>query len=169
MTHLLSFSVCSKLYNAGFDEHMVQLKSGNRSLDAVRLYEVPDIKKSHSKINETQMFRDLFEFVQSKTYSEAICESIGSIMNMATSGGRYLNPQNFNKEIFLRYNLPPLHTLTGFIEDILQDELANKKEFIRKADSDPRQARKLNFKSMSSSIGNFRSSERDKFNGLFLN
>ena len=38
-------TMCSRLYNAGFDEHMVQLKSGNRSLDAVRLYEVPDIKK----------------------------------------------------------------------------------------------------------------------------
>ena len=38
-------TMCSRLYNAGFDEHMVQLKSGNRSLDAVRLYKVPDIKK----------------------------------------------------------------------------------------------------------------------------
>ena len=37
-------TMCSKLYNAGFDEHMVKLKSGNRS-DAVRVYEVPDIKK----------------------------------------------------------------------------------------------------------------------------
>ena len=31
-------TICSKLYNAGFDEHMVQLKSGNRSLDAVRFF-----------------------------------------------------------------------------------------------------------------------------------
>ena len=36
--------MCSKLYNAGFDEHMVKMKSGNRS-DAVRVYEVPDLKK----------------------------------------------------------------------------------------------------------------------------
>ena len=34
-------TMCSRLFNAGFDEHMVKLKSGHRS-DAVRAYEVPD-------------------------------------------------------------------------------------------------------------------------------
>ena len=43
-----------------------------------------------------------------KTFSEAICESICSIMNMATSSGRILHPSNFAKEIFLRCNLPPV-------------------------------------------------------------
>ena len=37
-------TMCSKLYNAGFDDHMVKLKSGNRS-DSVRLYQQPDVKK----------------------------------------------------------------------------------------------------------------------------
>lgn len=37
-------TLCSKLYNAGFDEHMVKLHSGHRS-DAVRAYEIPDANK----------------------------------------------------------------------------------------------------------------------------
>ena len=37
-------TLCTKLYNAGFEDHMVKLKSGNRS-DAVWLYQIPDIKR----------------------------------------------------------------------------------------------------------------------------
>ena len=37
-------TMCSKLYNAGFDELLFKLKSGNRS-DSVRLYQVPNIEK----------------------------------------------------------------------------------------------------------------------------
>ena len=42
--HSRKRTMCSKLYNAGFDDHMVKLKSGNRS-DSVRLYQQPDVKK----------------------------------------------------------------------------------------------------------------------------
>ena len=37
-------TMMSTLYNAGFDDHMVKTKSGNRS-DSVRLYQVPNITK----------------------------------------------------------------------------------------------------------------------------
>ena len=37
-------TMMSTIYNAGFDDHMVKTKSGNRS-DSVRLYQVPDITK----------------------------------------------------------------------------------------------------------------------------
>ena len=60
----------------------------------------------HKNTKETELFIALFEFVQGKTFSEVICESICSIMNMATSSGRILHPSNFAKEIFLRFNLP---------------------------------------------------------------
>ena len=56
-------------------------------------------------------FINLFQFVQIKTYSEAICETVGSIMNIHRGRGRNLHPVNFSKEIFLKFNLPPLHHL----------------------------------------------------------
>ena len=37
-------TMLTKLYNAGFDEHMAKTKSGNRS-DSVRLYQVADLNK----------------------------------------------------------------------------------------------------------------------------
>ena len=104
-------------------------------------------------VEHTKCFRDFFEFSQSKSYSEALCESIGSIMNQATASGRNMHSENFSKEIFLRVNLPPLHKLyEGLIPDILKDDIQNGKEFLRKADSNNRQLRKLNFATTSSSI-----------------
>ena len=38
-------TMMSTLYNNGFKEHMVKMKSGNRSSESVRLYQVPDINK----------------------------------------------------------------------------------------------------------------------------
>ena len=121
----------------------------------------------HNDVAETTTFREFFEFAQGKSYSEAMCESIGSIMNMATANGRNLHPANFGKEIFLRFNLPPMHVLhQRFIPEILKEEINKGKEFIRKADRDARQLRKLNFKTTSSSNGNFRAREEEKFHGV---
>ena len=64
---------------------------------------------AHHKEVELSMFIEFFEFVMVKSYSEAICESIGSMMNMACGSGRVLYPDNYAKEIFLRFNLPPMH------------------------------------------------------------
>ena len=123
----------------------------------------------HKTTNESGLFIVLFEVVQGKTFSEVICESICSIMNMATSSGQILHPSNFAKEIFLRFNLPPVHTLVhNMVPDLLSHELFDKKkEFIRRADSDHRQLRKLNFPSTSASLGNFRRKEEEKFLGVF--
>ena len=124
--------------------------------------------KLHHQTAEATLFIRFFEFVQGKSFSEAMCESIGSIMNMATSSGRTLHPTNFAKEIFLRFNLPPLHTaMTNIVPDTLSHELfVKKKELIRRADSDPRQLRKLNFSSVSASLGNFRQKEEETFLGI---
>ena len=118
-------------------------------------------------VEETEAFRDFFEFVQGKTFSEAICESIGTIMNMACGTGRNLHPSNFAKEIFIRFNCPPMDVLMDkFIPEIVEEELgAKKKQFIRKADANPDQLRKLRFQSTSSSIGNFRKKELESFLG----
>ena len=76
------------------------------------------------------MFIEFFEFVMVKSYLEAICESIGSIMNMACGSGRVLYPENYAKEIFLRFNLPPMHILNEkFIPELMNTELVRKRFF----------------------------------------
>ena len=92
----------------------------------------------HKNTKESGLFIACFEFVHGKTFSEVICESICSIMNMVTSSGPILHPSNFAKEIFLRFNLPPVHTLMhNMVPDLLSHELFDKKkEFIRRAYSD---------------------------------
>ena len=109
---------------------------------------------------------DFFEFVMVKSYSEAICESIGSIMNMACGTGRVLYPENYANEIYLRFNPPPLHNLQeSFIPQLVNSELA-KKRFFRKGEVTQRQQGKLKYASTSSTIGNFRAKEDDKFFGI---
>ena len=72
--------------------------------------------------------------MQVKSYSEAICESIGSIMNMATASRINLFPDNFAREVSLHFNLPPLHSLIKkFIPEIVLEEVKKKnKEYIRR-------------------------------------
>ena len=50
-------------------------------------------------------------------------------MNINSGTGRQLEPVNFSAEIYLRFNLGPLHRLTGFIKEVA---LVHGKEFFRK-------------------------------------
>ena len=50
--------------------------------------------------------------------SEAICETAGSMMNQQSGKNQHLNPNNFNVEMFLRFNLGPLHKLDGLVAEI---------------------------------------------------
>ena len=76
-------------------------------------------------------FAALFQNIQIRTSSEAIAETVGSIMNNHTGKGRYLNPHNFNKEIFLEFNLGPQHLL----EDLVDEVYAQRpREFLYKQD-----------------------------------
>ena len=94
-------------------------------------------------------------------------------MNMATATGRVVYPQNFNREMFIRFNLPPLCDLMdNFIPSIVDEELAIKmrdgktKEYIRRGDDDDRQTRKLKFATTSSSVGNYHVEQKSKFYGF---
>ena len=58
-------------------------------------------------------FRDFYEHLNIRTYSEAVCETIGSIMGIALANGRNLMPCNLNKEVFFRFNSPPYHVLVN--------------------------------------------------------
>ena len=104
-----------------------QQKSAQRDIRVEDVYKKFWLR--HKDVAETTTFREFFEFAQAKSYSEAMCESIGSIMNMATAKGRNLHPANFGKEIFVRFNLPPMHVLhQRFIPEIFKEEINKGKE-----------------------------------------
>ena len=76
-------------------------------------------------------FTDIFECFNVRVMSEAICETVGSMMKSHLAGGRNLQPQNFSKELFLRFNLGPLHLLDPLCNDIINSK---PKMFFRKLD-----------------------------------
>ena len=103
-------------------------------------------------------FIELFEFIQIKSYSEAIAETIGSLMVIQHGTGRNPHPVNFSKELYLRFNMPPLHMIQKtLIPKVVAEIVDNeKKAFFSKTPS------RLKFSSLSSSIGNFRKDEEDR-------
>ena len=106
----------------------------------------------------TKSFIVLFQFVQVKSYSEAICETVGSLMKIHGGRGRNLHPTHFSKELCLKFNLPPVHIMKHkFIPEIAKKLVdVEKKEYFTKTDQN-----KLKFSSLSATIGNFRNKEEE--------
>ena len=106
---------------------------------------------------EHTTFMKLFEFINIESFSEAYCESVGSMMNMIVDKRRNLADGNFSRELIFAFNSPTLHIfaenmLTGIVESIIRE-----KSFFRELDSTnfPSYSRKLNFQALASTIGNF--------------
>ena len=55
---------------------------------------------------ENNSFIMLFELVNIKSYSEAYCESVGSMMNICVHKGRNLSAGNFPRELIFAFNSP---------------------------------------------------------------
>ena len=85
-------------------------------------------------------------------------------MALAFSSGRSLHPPNLNKEVFIRYNSPPLHILhKKFIPKVTKRWIdQGMKKFQRKGNEDNRQFRKFKYKTLSASIDNQRNKEENK-------
>jgi hypothetical protein len=64
------------------------------------------VKKENSPECNSK-FASLFQNIQIRSSSEAMAETVGSIMANHIGKGRYLNPHNLSKEICLEYNLGP--------------------------------------------------------------
>ena len=62
--------------------------------------------------------------------SEAICETAGSMMNQHCVKNRFLQPENFNIEMYLKFNLGPLHLLDNFVKEILASD--SSQSYLRK-------------------------------------
>ena len=116
-------------------------------------------------------FINLFQYTQLMSYSEAICETVGSVMNLHRGHGRNVHFVNFGKEIYLRCNLAPMHILKNkFIPEIVKD-LVNKHKvaYTRKGDQTIRGQTTLKSTKTSATIFNFRQNEERRFKGaLFL-
>ena len=110
-----------------------------------------------------QDFIDMFERIQIKSFSEAVCETIGSIMSIAKGKGRNCEPVNFSEEVSLCYNLPPLHILArSFIPEIVSD-ITDRKGFFRVGDHGYKSIRnRLVSNTLSASLFNLRESEENK-------
>ena len=108
-------------------------------------------------------FCDMFERIQIKSFSEAVCETIGSVMSIAKGKGRNCDPVKFSEEVTLSYNLPPLHELaTSFVPEIISDLVASK-DYFRKGDKGPQSIQnRLVSTTLSASIFNFRQSEEKR-------
>ena len=104
-------------------------------------------------------FLNFFEFIQIKSYSEAICETIGSMMKIHGGKGRNLLSHNFSKEIYLNFKMPPLHVMKSTIISRLAKCLVEKekKEYIRRT----HMSRWLHT-NLSATVGNFRESQEKK-------
>ena len=71
-----------------------------------------------SSIEKKLPFQKLWENLMVRSTSEAICETTGRMMNQHSGKNRHLKPNNFNVEMFLRFNLGPLHKLDGLVAEI---------------------------------------------------
>ena len=95
-----------------------------------------------------------------KTFSEAIAETVGLVRTLAQARFRNLEPVNFAKEVFIRFNLPPLHILKVSFIPSIAPKLLKCKEVSRRLEGTRWQG-KLKFLDVSSSVGNFRVKEEE--------
>ena len=89
-------------------------------------------------------------------------------MNMATASGRNLFPDNIARELFPSFSLPLWHLLMEKLipEMVLEEVKKKNKEYIGREEGILQQTTKFNYAKLSSSIGNFRSGQHEKFNGI---
>ena len=135
----------------------LQFKSRNDSKTVEKLYQ-----EFYNQFftDDRKPFFEMFEFINIKSYSEAYCESVGSLMNICVNKGRNLAPANFSKEIIIAFNAPPLHIMKQkIIPEVVQEWRKDGKQLRRKLEKG--QKSKLTFVT-SAAIGNYR--KRDEAN-----
>ena len=108
-------------------------------------------------------FSKLFQNLQIRSVSEAMAETVGSIMVNHTGKSRHLSPYYFDMELFLKFNMGPQHMLENIVEEVF---VSKEKEYRYKHDSKGKLV--TSFASsdgdhlMGSAIKMFRSNEESK-------
>ena len=77
-------------------------------------------------------FKELYEICMIRSMSEAMAETVGSMMNQHCGKGRHLQPVFFSMELVLRFNLGPMHLMDNLIKEVLACEYQQNKEYVRK-------------------------------------
>ena len=103
-------------------------------------------------------FKDFYEHLNVRTYSEAICEPIGRIMGIALANGRNLEAPNLDKEVFVRFNSPPFHILKKEFIPRVAAKWRKNRDFFRSGQK--RSGMQIN--EWSHSIESFRRREEEK-------
>ena len=120
--------------------------------------------KIHGKFRSNKNFIRFFRDIQIRSFSEAIAETVGSLMVLSIGKNRYLEPVNFGKEMVLMFNLPPMHILSeAFIPELIEELLDKKKKrMFRKRDGAfPSWSKRLVSEVLSASLFNFRRKEEE--------
>ena len=105
-------------------------------------------EKNHWKVGENTMIRST---------SEAVCETMGSLMNIHAGSNRHLQPFYYNIELYLRWNLGPLHLLKNLVKEVYEKE---KKNYIRRT-TDPNKLKTKDI-AISSGIGSAQTRSEEK-------
>ena len=86
-------------------------------------------------IESNVLFSKLFQNIQIRSSSEAMAETVGSVMSNHAGRNRHLQSHNFSKEIVLRFNLGPHHLLEGLVVKVYRIFKTKNKQFVYKRDS----------------------------------
>ena len=124
------FMEWNKFWKKSYSEEKRADQLSLGALTNVHIYYEQWVKTSKSE--NCSKFQELWELVMIRSCSEAICEPVGSIMNQHAGKNRHLEPRYFSMEIYLRFNLGPLHLMKDLIKEVLSDK--NSKSYTRKGE-----------------------------------
>ena len=152
---------CPSLERRVLENKEVVIKSYFEFLYLKRRHEEKRVEKIYQLFHDQDtsddhgIFVDLSEFINIKSYSEAYCESVGSLMNICVDKARNMAPANFSKEIIIAFNSAPMHILKKqFVPDVVAEWCKDGKQFKRKLDK-TNQSYMLQY-SVSAALGNAR-------------
>ena len=108
------------------------------------------------------LFAKLFQNIQIRSCSEAMAETVGSVMANHAGRNRHLQPHNFSKEIVLRFNLGSQHMLEELVNKVYLIMKEKKREFVFKKDGKGKLVSHLKNKDQGSAISSFRKRQEMK-------
>ena len=104
--------------------------------------------------------------IQGRSFSEAMAETVGSLMVSSSAKNKYLESINFGKEVVMMFNLPSLHILSeAFIPEQVEvfPEENKKKRMFRKYEKErPLWCKRLVSEELSAALFYYRKKDEEK-------
>ena len=95
-------------------------------------------------------------------FSEAICENVGSRMNSHSGSSRNVEPVNFNIELSVSMNGPPVHQAGALISQAVEVKRAERRDPTKTSFISSDGGRRLKFPELGAAIGNYRDKKEEK-------